>query len=291
MHKNFDTTMRWIALLLFSLLSVQASAQSYNFEVQGKCAVIIASRASLSEVNDYYLKIPAKHRYLVSVFPSANGWYAISYGFVSSEARYEQIAQLVQAGEIPSDSFCSSGQKFQPRLATDRSRVYSYPAREQLSVIDLDPFKTVRIRPASARSADSPCTGISARVRRHTESGNQYNLFASGRAEAARSVRIITEKCPHRLAIDATVALQRFESLAEEYADAANERLEQVMQDRIVIHFQEKGLVGGLLSMYSPRNLGGLILDNASEHADLAPVNNQLNRAQQAVVRLINAGL
>lgn len=78
---------------------------------QGHCVLVVASRPLLSDVRDYILT-ERVHQTFLQVFPSSNGWYAITVGALRTEAAAAQIARRVSQGEIPGDSFCSRGREF-----------------------------------------------------------------------------------------------------------------------------------------------------------------------------------
>ena len=80
-----------------------------------KCALIVASRASLDEVRDYQ----AIHSQLSfgPVYLSSNGWYAISVGLIDERAARETMRQLKASYRIPQDALCSEGDAYVSTVA------------------------------------------------------------------------------------------------------------------------------------------------------------------------------
>lgn len=93
--------------LLLPLIVSQAMAFEFP---NNECAVIIASRETIPEINQYIAEHQLNKNRL-RIFKSQNGWYAISTGMVSRNTADKQIAKAKARGQIPDDSFCSSGQK------------------------------------------------------------------------------------------------------------------------------------------------------------------------------------
>lgn len=75
----------------------------------GSCAIIVASRNTISEVQAFI--VDAKQP-ITTVYQSQNGWYALSVGHVKIEMRKAVVENLVDSGNIPVDSFCSTGRSF-----------------------------------------------------------------------------------------------------------------------------------------------------------------------------------
>jgi len=80
------------------------------FVPPGQCALIVASRLTLSEVTQFQREnpnIPRGH-----VYSAQNGWYAISAGTIETDLAEEYMRRAKQAGQIPQDSYCSSGRAY-----------------------------------------------------------------------------------------------------------------------------------------------------------------------------------
>lgn len=100
---------------LFIALLAAAPVHAANDPLEpippGRCVLVVASRQLLSEVRDYILTERVDQTFL-QVFPSSNGWYAITVGALRPDEAPGEIARRVSRGEIPGDSFCSRGQEF-----------------------------------------------------------------------------------------------------------------------------------------------------------------------------------
>lgn len=104
--------MKRFAALLFLTLSL-AEPTLAGVVPSGKCAFTIASRQTLTEVRSYITtKLHPSHKPYLRVAKTRNGWFAISVGDVP-RAEFSAIkSRLVRKGEVPRDSFCSSGKKY-----------------------------------------------------------------------------------------------------------------------------------------------------------------------------------
>ena len=80
------------------------------FVQDGSCAVIVASRKSMAEVDAFVRANPQIS--FGPVFSSRNGWYAISAGTVEKDAADEHLSRLKARGIIPPDSYCSEGESY-----------------------------------------------------------------------------------------------------------------------------------------------------------------------------------
>ncbi len=96
----------FLTLFFYFLIS---NSWSNDLIPDGKYAVIIASRPSLSEAEEYIATLP--NTQYVNVYKSQNGWYAISLGFLNDDELYV-FDKLKEHNRIPQDSFCTRGKKF-----------------------------------------------------------------------------------------------------------------------------------------------------------------------------------
>lgn len=76
-----------------------------------KCALIVASRATISESKDY-IKNQVTNKKYVNLYQSNNGWYAISIGFIKNNNVRSILKKWKNSGKIPMDSFCAKANKF-----------------------------------------------------------------------------------------------------------------------------------------------------------------------------------
>ncbi len=89
-------------ILLFSILSINLYPDAL---IPGnQCALIVASRASISEAKDY-INNEVSNTKNVNVYESKNGWYAISIGFLKSHEVKPVMGKWKKSGKIPQDSF------------------------------------------------------------------------------------------------------------------------------------------------------------------------------------------
>jgi len=87
------------------------------------CALIIASRETKSDVKAYIDENITYTKY-VTLYESNNGWYAIALGFLKNYESKSIMRQWKNEGRIPSDSFCTHGNKFKKEVFIDDD-VYS----------------------------------------------------------------------------------------------------------------------------------------------------------------------
>ena len=87
------------------------------------CALIIASRETKSDVKAYIDENITYTKY-VTLYESNNGWYAIALGFLKNYESKAIMRQWKNEGRIPSDSFCTHGNKFKKEVFIDDD-VYS----------------------------------------------------------------------------------------------------------------------------------------------------------------------
>lgn len=104
-HQRIQRLIKCSTVIL--ILAWTAAAQAITFS-DNQCAVVIASRQTMAEVIDY-VKTHQINPKKVTVYPSENGWLAISVGLISDR---KILATWKEQGKIPPDSFCSSGEKF-----------------------------------------------------------------------------------------------------------------------------------------------------------------------------------
>lgn len=77
---------------------------------EGKCAVIAASRSTLSEARQWIYESGYEDE--AHVYYSENGWYAITLGLVSISESRSIIDRSIRTGKLPSDAYCSTGAKY-----------------------------------------------------------------------------------------------------------------------------------------------------------------------------------
>jgi len=94
--------------LLFSVYSLYGNDVGIPDDT---CALIIASRQTKYEVKEYIDNNISDTRY-VTIYQSNNGWYAIALGFLKDYQSKYIIRKWKDSGKIPSDSFCTKGNKF-----------------------------------------------------------------------------------------------------------------------------------------------------------------------------------
>lgn len=88
----------------FIVLQVPLTAAAAPFP-SDQCAVIIASRPTLTEVTLWETSHP---QYTVdAVYQASNGYYAISAGLIRKEGWRDTVARLRLKGLVPDDAYCS----------------------------------------------------------------------------------------------------------------------------------------------------------------------------------------
>lgn len=88
-----------------------ATTRSGNYELSSSCYIMTASRPSLSEAKAFISQWFGSGQG-IRIFRSTNGYYGIALETVSRSSADGRIAQLISAGRIPSDSYCSTGSRF-----------------------------------------------------------------------------------------------------------------------------------------------------------------------------------
>jgi hypothetical protein len=78
----------------------------------GWCAVTIASRPNLQEAVDFVALLPRGQLHDVEIYPSSNGWFAISSRRVPQAQANAALAQGKAAGLYPDDAYCTTGARF-----------------------------------------------------------------------------------------------------------------------------------------------------------------------------------
>ena len=150
------------------------------------CHVIAASRRSLDEVNAFTAEYP-DYWPQMSVFQSDNGWYAVSFGLVST-----RMAGAVLAGEnLPPDAYCSDGARYGMALDPDGRGRFA-PAR---SDAPQDPVARAGFADGLLREWES--TGDSSTLRQACllGSGVACNQFAWGlRDQSAATPAIAADR-------------------------------------------------------------------------------------------------
>ena len=77
----------------------------------GECALIVASRPTVSEAQRFVIENVADRRFL-KAFRAKNGWIAISIGTLKPDEVESVIADWKGTGRIPPDSYCSTGKNY-----------------------------------------------------------------------------------------------------------------------------------------------------------------------------------
>ncbi len=111
--------MRIAAILLFVFCLV-AGPLAAQFDPRapipdGRCVLVVASRPSVDDSRAYIAGM-AQIPPFTQVFPSSNGWYAITVGSLTTAERDATMARWKAQGRIPQDSFCTFGADFGPAL-------------------------------------------------------------------------------------------------------------------------------------------------------------------------------
>ena len=107
-----------LVFLAFGFASAtEASAQSF-FE-DGKCAIIVASRKSESEVRAFVNQNRSMGDFYV--FLAKNGWHAISLGVITLNKAPGFLERNKARRSIPEDSYCSTGKGYIRQVAVSPS--------------------------------------------------------------------------------------------------------------------------------------------------------------------------
>jgi S1-C subfamily serine protease len=102
----------------------------------GQCAVIVASRVNMAEVQSFMSA--NSHLSYDAVYAAENGWLAISIGLLPEGSSTAAIAGMKQRGVIPQDALCSQGRTYLSRVWSPQSGPNASP--ETPSVAILSPF-------------------------------------------------------------------------------------------------------------------------------------------------------
>lgn len=95
--------------LLALLVTLPAAAEAQLFD-SSRCAVIVASRQTMPEVDDYMAQHPDIP--FDAIYKAANGWYAISVGLLEKSGAPAMLDRMRAAGQVPQDSYCSDGARY-----------------------------------------------------------------------------------------------------------------------------------------------------------------------------------
>jgi hypothetical protein len=76
----------------------------------GTCELIVAARQTLDEAKQYAAGVADKR--FLKIFQAENGWYAVSIGALRPEEEEPMMAKWKASGKIPSDAYCSTGEKY-----------------------------------------------------------------------------------------------------------------------------------------------------------------------------------
>lgn len=77
---------------------------------EGSCAIIVAARTSVAEVELFERQNPQLN--VTAVYEASNGWYAISIGEVALPLSEQRLSALKNSGTVPPDSYCSTGKSY-----------------------------------------------------------------------------------------------------------------------------------------------------------------------------------
>lgn len=105
--------LRQILFLCFAFtISTNVSNRAYaqEFLAEGNCALIVASRQTVSETRVFIHENGFLENAIV--YSSKNGWLAISIGSVPIENSKEVLDSLKAAGQVPPDSYCSTAKAY-----------------------------------------------------------------------------------------------------------------------------------------------------------------------------------
>lgn len=110
-QQKANSTLRVLRCVILAVPAVFGWAVDAEAELpNGSCAIVVAARQTLVEVDQFLLK--NEHIPISGVYRSGNGWFVIASSVLSKEESKNAIAALVARGQIPSDSYCSSGSGF-----------------------------------------------------------------------------------------------------------------------------------------------------------------------------------
>ncbi|MGM0740160.1 MAG: S1 family peptidase [Pseudomonadota bacterium] len=128
----------FLAFLLFlSTFSAVRSGAS-EFFPSGSCAVVVASRESLSEARQWIVANDWENS--ARVFLSDNGWYAISVAEVRLDAAEKRLSAGKEAGAYPVDAYCSTGQRYVREIAWARAETPRPPSERLWDEFDARPL-------------------------------------------------------------------------------------------------------------------------------------------------------
>ena len=95
---------------LFALLLSLPAGPAAALVPDENCAIIVASRKSMPEVEEFVAANPQID--FGAVYSSRNGWLAISAGLVQDAYADTRLSRLKASGTIPLDSYCSDGEAY-----------------------------------------------------------------------------------------------------------------------------------------------------------------------------------
>jgi len=81
-----------------------------------KCALIVASSTTMSEVHDYINNEISNKEY-VTLYRANNGRYAIALGFLKDNEVDRVMSNWKSIGKIPQDSFCAKASRFREEIS------------------------------------------------------------------------------------------------------------------------------------------------------------------------------
>lgn len=103
----------WIASILSADALLGETAEAQVVPV-GQCAVIVASRQTMTEAMDFMRQ--NGHLTFDSVYQASNGWLAISIGLLPESNASDAIEGMKGRGIVPADTLCSTGRTYLARV-------------------------------------------------------------------------------------------------------------------------------------------------------------------------------
>jgi len=111
--------------VFFTFLLIFSSIYANNVGIPADtCALIVASRETKADVKAYIDDNISYTKY-VTLYEANNGWYAIALGFLKDKESKSIMKKWKNSGKIPSDSFCTHGNKFKKEVFINDDNVNS----------------------------------------------------------------------------------------------------------------------------------------------------------------------
>ncbi|WP_288938822.1 serine protease [uncultured Roseovarius sp.] len=129
-----------IAFLFFLAGIFPFRSNASEFFKSDSCAIIVASRASLSEARQWIIANGWEDA--AQVYLGENGWYAIAVAEIPTDAAQGRLSSGKASGLYPSDSYCSSGRHFVREVAwaIAESTATDSPSDQLWNEFDARPF-------------------------------------------------------------------------------------------------------------------------------------------------------